>query len=73
MAHEIYLHLDSIVGECNETYHKHWIVLESFNCSITSAYSDGDMSGACEHGEVSILLYLTKQPFIYAIKMQQGK
>ena len=54
MAHEIYLHLDSIMGECNETYHKHWIVLESFNCSITSAYSDGDMSGACEHGEVSI-------------------
>ena len=54
MAHEIYMHLDSIMGECNEIYHKNWIVLDGFSCSITSAFNDETMSGACEHGEMSI-------------------
>lgn len=60
MAHEIYMHLDSIIGECSEMYHKNWIVLDSFSCSITSALSDGDLTGACQHGDLEISKHIDR-------------
>lgn len=60
MAHEIYLHLDSIPGECNETYHKQWIVIDSFSCSIEAAGGSGDSSGACEHAPMEISKHIDR-------------
>ena len=54
MAHEIFLKLDSIVGECNEVLHKKWIVIDSFSCSITAAGGDDDPCGGCEHSPLEI-------------------
>ena len=60
MAHEIYLKLDSILGECNEIYHKHWIVLDSFSCSISSADSDGNASGGCDHSPLEVSKHIDR-------------
>ena len=54
MAHEIYLRLDAVIGECQEQFHKNWIVIQSFTNSITGAGSGVESSGACKHGSVSI-------------------
>lgn len=59
MAHEIYLKLDSIQGECNEQSHKYWIVLDSFSSSISSA-SDDEASGACEHSPLEISKHIDR-------------
>lgn len=60
MAHEIYFRLDSIIGECNEPFHRNWIVLDDFSFSITSAYNDSDISGACEHSDLSISKHIDR-------------
>jgi type VI secretion system Hcp family effector len=62
MAHEIYLKLDALVGECQEEYHRNWIVINSFNCSITAASSDNDdfYSGVCEHAPVDITKHIDR-------------
>lgn len=48
------------MGECNEPFHMNWIVLDDFSCSITSAFSDGDISGACEHSDLSISKHIDR-------------
>ncbi len=59
MAHEIYMRLDSIMGECIESFHMNWIVLDSFSCSI-SAPSDDEASGACELSEMEISKHIDR-------------
>ena len=61
MAQEIYLKLDAVIGECRETYHKNWIVLDSFSCSVTSADGDDDFySGACKHSPLEITKHIDR-------------
>ena len=62
MAHEIYLKLDALVGECQEKDHVDWIVINSFSCSITAANSDNDdfYSGACEHAPIDITKHIDR-------------
>lgn len=62
MAHEIFMRLDAILGECQEQHHLNWIVLDSFSCSVTAASSDNDdfYSGASEHAPVDISKHIDR-------------
>ena len=62
MAHEIYLKLDAILGECQQPDHMNWIILDSFNCSVTAANGENDdfYSGACEHSPIEISKHIDR-------------